>query len=169
MKKWFRSDFQKVHGAVMLFGVVNVLMGISLKFGLLPYASAVEVHEFAGFSLVPLLLLLPLLFRKRRLIYRAIVSRLFISKRDLKPSHALTVISKVLTMLMALGFLTQIGSALVQKSGLWTGTQFAMNAYLVHNSMVYVLVPLVVLHTVAMLLAKRSKPAPKQPAEAAAA
>lgn len=148
----------------MFAAVVNVLLGITLKFGLLPYASAVEFHEFFGFSLVPLLLLLPLLFRKRRLIYRALAARLFISQRDLKPGHAVTVVSKVLTMLMALGFLLQISSALVQKSGLWTGTPFAMNAYVLHNSMVYVLVPLIVLHTVAMWLAQRRKPTPKQPA-----
>ena len=169
MKKWFRSDFDKVHAAVMLFGSVNVLLGITLKFGLLPYSSVIVPHMVAGFSLVPLLLLTPLIFRKRRLLYRALAARLFPSKRDLQPGRAMTVVAKVLTLLMALGFLLQIGSALVLRTGLWNGTQFAVGAYLLHSSMIYALLPLVVLHPIAMKLAQRRPPKAKTPAGTAEA
>ena len=156
--KCLKTDFAKVHLVLLVFGLINVGLGFAMKFGLVPYAAAIEIHEFTGFALVPIILLVPLLFRRRTQIYKAFKAKFLISKRDLAQKKPLMLTAKVVTNLMALGFLSQLTTALLMKTGLGYRWFPGANIYGFHTTFVYILPALVVLHAVLMWLAHRSKP-----------
>lgn len=155
--KLLRSDFSKVHFVGMLFGLVNVGMAIVLRLGLLPYAVAIMVHQVSGFLLIPLLLLVPALFRKRRQLYTAFRARLFPSRRDFAQKNTPLILAKTVTLLMLLGFLSQVTTAALLRTGLGNRWFPGFDFYTLHTSFLYVLPALVVLHTILMIWATRRK------------
>ena len=162
--KLFKSDFAKVHAVVMLFALVNVLLALALKLRLISgglYATAVTVHVISGFSILPSLLLVPLLFSNRKLIYRAIRARLLPSWRDFTQKKPLAAAAKFVTLLMALGFVSQTVTALLMRTGLAYRWFPSFDIYTFHTTFVFVLPVLVLLHPILTKLGQRRK-APKQ-------
>ena len=155
--KFLKTDFGKVHAVVMTFALVNVLLALALKLGLIGgegYLTAVTVHVVCGFLILPSLLLLPLLFSTRTKIYRALRAKLFLSKRDLAQKNPALVAAKIVTMLMALGFVSQtVTGALYRLFQVY-------EVYPFHTAFIFVLPVLVVLHLVLMKLAYRRRPQP---------
>ena len=157
--KFLKTDFGKVHLFVMLFGLTNVLMALLLKLGLIPYAVGITIHQWSGFLLFPLLLLLPTLFAKRKQIYAAFRARLFITRRDIAQRNAKVILAKTVTMLMLLSFLLQVISAILMKTGVAAALYPAVNVYNIHTSFVFILPVLIVLHPILMKLSVRKKAA----------
>ena len=145
----------------MLFALINVVLGILLALAVIPYGSFAEIHSFTGAVLFPLLLLAPMLFRKRKQVYAALKARLFITKRDLRAGQPLLFIAKVITLLMALGFIVQLITAGLLETGLaysWFSGGAVMRF---HTSLVIIIPALLVLHFLFMWLAYRRKPQAK--------
>lgn len=163
--KLLRSDFSRVHLAVMLFALANVVLGILLALAVIPYGSFAEIHSFTGAVLLPLILLAPMLFRKRKQVYAALKARFFITKRDLHAGKPLLLIAKAITLLLALGFIVQLITAGLLETGLAYSWFPGGTVMRFHMSLVYVIPALLVLHFTFMWLAYRRKP---QPAHAAA-
>lgn len=160
--RFLRTDFGKVHAATAAFALVNVLLALALKAGLMRgglYPIAVTVHVVAGFLILPTLLLLPLAFPTHTKIYRAMRAKLLLNRRDLAQKNAPVIAAKTVTMLMALGFVSQTVTALLLRTGLayrWFPT---LDVYAFHTAFVFVLPVLVLLHPILMLLAHRRKAA----------
>lgn len=160
--KLLKTDFGKVHLVVMLFALVNVTMALAMKLKLLPYEVAIEAHELSGFLLLPLLALLPALFKKRKNVYAALKARLFISKRDLAHRNVALLLAKGVTMLMLLGYVLQLLTAGLMKTGLGYQWFPTLDLYTFHTNFIFVLPVLMALHVVFMLLSqRRPKPAAK--------
>lgn len=152
--KFLKTDFSRVHFVVMLFGLINVLMGIALTTALIPYQTAALLHWISGLLLLPLLLLLPGFFKNRKMLYQAFKSRLTITKRDIARKKTLLILAKIDTVLMLLGFVILLISALLLKTGLAYQMFPNFNLFMFHVRFVYVMPVLVALHPILMLSAK---------------
>ena len=160
--KFLKTDFSRVHFVVMLFGLVNVLMGIALTTSFIPYQTAAMLHWISGLLLLPLLMLLPGCFKNRKMLYKAFKARLLITKRDFAQKKTLLIIAKAVTLLMLIGFLILLVSAVLLKTGLANQLFPSFNLFMLHVRFVYVMPVLVVLHPILMLLATRRPPQKKQ-------
>ncbi len=155
--KFLKTDFGKVHLFVMLFGLTNVLMALLVRLKLIPYAIGITIHQWSGFLLLPLLLLLPMLFSKRKQIYAAIRARLIINKRDIAQKNVKVILAKIVTSLMLLSFLLQLISAVLLRTGIAAQLYPAINVYAIHTSFVYIMPVLIALHPILMKLSTRKK------------
>ncbi|NLI21931.1 MAG: hypothetical protein GX418_10335 [Clostridiales bacterium] len=160
--KFLKTDFGKVHLAVMLLGVINVGLAIALKLQLVPYAVALPLHQWSGMLLLPTLLVLPALFKRRRNLYAALKTRVLIQRRDVKAGKTAMILAKAVILLMLLGFLMQTVSAILMKTGLSGRMYPAVDVYSLHTGMIYVMPALVVLHAIFILLATRRSAAAKR-------
>ncbi len=155
--KFLKTDFGKVHAVTMTFALVNVLLALALKLGWIGgdlYFTAITAHVVCGFLILPSLLLLPLLFPTRTKIYRALRAKLFLSKRDLAQKNPALVAAKIVTMLMAMGFLSQTVTGMLYRF-------FQVyEVYPIHTAFIFVLPVLVLLHLAFMKLAYRRRTQP---------
>jgi hypothetical protein len=156
--KLLKTDFGKVHAVVATVALINVVVAMLLKLGLIRgslYSVAVTTHVVCGFLILPALLLLPLAFSTRAKLYRAIRVRLLPGRRDFTGKHKMMLAAKIVTMLVAVGFLCQTVTALLMRTGL-AGRWFpAFDTYGFHTAFIFVLPVLVVLHLILMKLAHR--------------
>ena len=156
--KFLKSDFSKVHAAVMLAALINILMGVLIALRWLPYGAAAEVHEFFGIALFPLALLLPALFPSRKQLYTAIRARFWITRRDLAHGKPVVLLAKAATMLMALGFVVLLITVFLLKTGLAYTWFPNADLFSFHLGFVYFMPVLMVLHGLLMWLSTRAKP-----------
>ena len=159
--KLFSNDFSRIHAVVALAALINLVLGVGMALGFIPYVPFGEVHGFAGASILPLLFLLPLLSSKRKNLYAAIKARLILSKRDIAQKNVFRVLAKIVTLLMAFAFLVQLATGALMETGLayqWF-PNFGMLGF--HMTFIYVLPTLILLHIIFMLLSKRKKPMTK--------
>lgn len=153
--KQFKSDFSKVHAIIMVFALINVVMGISLVWPFLPYQAASFLHLMSGLLLIPLVFLLPAFFRNRSRVYAALKARFLISKRDIAQKNGLLIAAKTVTMLMGIGFVLLFLSAIVIKTGLGYQLWPTVNLLQIHVTFVYIIPVLMVFHLVLMGLAQQ--------------
>lgn len=153
--RFFRSSFLRVHAVVVLLVLTTILLGGGMALGLIPFVPFGEVHGFLGMAIFPTLLLLPLLSSKRKNIYKAMQSKLFISKRDIAAKKPVAIVAKVVTLMMILAFLMQLITGLLVETGLayQLFPSFGMLSF--HMSFLYVLPVLIVLHLTLKLLSNR--------------
>ncbi|HNW86945.1 MAG TPA: hypothetical protein PLP25_05375 [Candidatus Limiplasma sp.] len=153
--KPFSNDFSRMHAVVALAALVNIVLGVSMALGAIPYVPFGEVHGFAGAIILPLFFLLPLLSKKRKNLYSAIRSKLLITKRDKAQKNLFLLSAKGVTLLMAVLFLMQLVTGALMETGLayklFPG--FGMLGF--HTAFLYVLPTLIVLHFAFMLLSRR--------------
>jgi hypothetical protein len=156
--KLLKTDFSKYHAIVAIAALVTVCLGAGMAFGWIPYVPFGELHGIAAASIFPLLLLLPLLFKRRISLYKALKVRLLPTARDSWKKNKFALLAKIATLLLALTFLLQLVTGALMATGL--GYQvfpsFAMMSF--HTSFLYVLGSLIILHTVFQYLATHRKP-----------
>ena len=58
--KLFSNDFSRMHAIVALAALINLVLGVGMALGFIPYVPFGEVHGFAGAIILPLFFLLPL-------------------------------------------------------------------------------------------------------------
>lgn len=149
--KLFKSAFSRLHFVIMVFALATILLGIVLALPSVPnglWNAADIVHLIVGITLVAAAVLVPLTMKNRGMVFRALWSRLVISKKDLKQRKPLVLISKAAAMLMALGFLILFLDAVIYK--LFGGG--LLLAF--HLKFIYVMPALAVLHVITMKLAE---------------
>ena len=158
--KLLKTDYGKVHAVVATVALINVVVAMLLKLGLIRgglYPVAVTAHVVCGFLILPTLLLLPLVFPTRAKLYRAIRARLLPGKRDFHAKNKTLLAAKLVTALMAVGFLSQTVTALLIRTGLAVRWFPALDLYGFHMAFIFVLPALVALHLILMMLAQRRK------------
>ena len=152
---FLKTSFSRVHAVVMLLALLTVLLGVGMALGIVPFVPFGELHGEFGVAIFPTLLLLPLLFKKRRNLYSAIKAKLLITKRDIAHKNPFNLAAKVVTLVMALAFLMQLATGALVETGL--GYQlfpsFSMLSF--HMSFLYVLPVLILLHLILTLLGQR--------------
>ena len=133
-----------------------------MALGLLPYFPFGSIHGFFAGALFPLILLLPLLSKKRTQLYKALLAKLSLPSRTAAKKNPFSVIAKVITLLMILTFLMQLTTGLLVDSGL--GYQlfpgFAVLSF--HMSFLYLLGGLILLHATFQYLSIHHKTAAKR-------
>ena len=153
--KLFSNDFSRMHAIVALAALINLVLGVGMALGLIPYVPFGEVHGFAGAIILPLFFLLPLLSSKRKNLYAALKAKLLLNKRDIAQKNPFRILAKIVTLLMAFAFLVQLATGALMETGLayqWF-PNFGMLGF--HMTFIYVLPTLILLHLVFMLLGKR--------------
>ena len=160
--KLLKTGFSRIHAVVMLAALVNITLGAGMALGIVPYVPFGEIHGFAGVSVLPLLLLLPLLSPKRKNLYAALKAKLLITKRDLAQHRPFAIAAKVVTQLLALAFLLQLITGGLIETGLayQLFPDFGMLSF--HMTFLYVLPTLLLLHVIFMLLAGRKPSAARR-------
>jgi hypothetical protein len=156
--KLLKTDFSKYHAIVATAALITVCIGAGMSFGWIPYTPFGEVHGVAAASIFPLLLLLPLLFKRRASLYKALKARFLLTAHDSWKKNKYVLLAKISTWLLALTFLLQLITGALVGTGL--GYQlfpgFAILSF--HMSFLYVLGCLIVLHTAFQYLAAHRKP-----------
>lgn len=154
---FLKTDLSRIHAVFALDALFTVLLGAGMALGLLPYSPYGGIHGIAGIMIFPLLLLLPLLSRQRKSVYRALRARVILSQRNFAGKRFLTAATKIVTSLMVLTMLMQLVTGLLLKTGLtyklFPG--FAMLSF--HKSFLYWLGALVLLHLTLMLTSKHTR------------
>lgn len=153
---FLKTSFSRVHAVVMLLALATVLLGAGMALGFIPFVPFGEFHGALGVAIFPTLLLLPLLFKKRKNLYAALKAKLLITKRDIAHKNPFAIAAKVVTLVMALAFLLQLCTGALVETGL--GYQlfptFSMLSF--HMSFLYILPALILLHLILTLLGQRS-------------
>ncbi len=151
--KWLKTDFSRIHAAAAAAAVVTLALGAGLRYGGLAYEPFGDLHGIAGASIFGLFLLLPLLFKKRASLYRALKAKLFISRRD--RGNVPAIAAKVVAQLLALVFLFQLLTGALIATGLayLLFPTFAIISF--HASFLWALLALAILHPTLMLLTRR--------------
>jgi hypothetical protein len=153
-----KTDFSKYHAVVAAAALITVCVGAGMAFGWIPYIPFGEFHGVAAASIFPLLFLLPLLFKRRVSMYKALRARFLITARDSWKKNKFALLAKITTWLLALTFLMQLITGALVGTGL--GYQlfpsFAILSF--HMSFLYTLGSLIVLHTAFQYLAAHRKP-----------
>jgi len=155
--KILRTGFARVHAAVALAALVTLTLGALLKFSVLPYVPFGIIHGIAGASIFPLLLLLPLLSRKRASLYRALKAKLLVSKRDVAQRKVLVIAGKIVAQLMALMFLFQLVTGALIGTGLAYRLFPTFGMISFHTGFLYALLALAAFHPVLVLLSRRAR------------
>ena len=153
--KLLKSEFSRIHALAALAAAVNLVLGVGMALYLIPYVPFGEVHGFAGAVTLPLLLLLPLLSPKRKSLYTALRNKFLIRPRDLAQKNWVLISAKIVTWLIGLAFLCQLATGALMETGLAYQLFPTFSILSFHTTFLYILPPLVVLHVVLMLLAKR--------------
>jgi len=160
--KFLKTELSKIHAVVALMALITISVGSGMALGLIPYKPYGELHGLAGASIIPLLLLLPMLSKNRKNLYKALQSRIILNKRDLVQRKPLQIAAKVVTFLMALAFLFQLLTGALIEEGLAYQLFPGFGMISFHIGFLYVLGTLVLTHLILMLFVKHWKPRAKK-------
>lgn len=151
----FRSEFSRMHALIMLSALINLLLGAGMALLGWPREPFGFFHGLTGALILPLWVVLPLFSPKRKNLYAAIRNRMFLQRRDWKRGNAATVLAKLITLLTALAYLTQLATGALIGTGLTYQLfpTFGMRAF--HSRFVVILPVLLLLHAVLMAWAHR--------------
>ena len=157
MMKFLKTELSKIHAVVAFMALITLTIGSGMALGLIPFIPYGELHGLAGASIIPLLLLLPLLSKNRKNLYKALQSRILITKRDLVQKKPLLIAAKIVTFLMAIAFLFQLLTGFLMESGLTYQLfpNFGMLSF--HIGFLYVLGTLILAHLTLMWLVTHPK------------
>ncbi len=152
---WFKSAFSKVHLALAAALGLTMLLGILLALVVQPYSTVAAVHFFAGVSIVVLPGTLLLTMKNRRMVLRAFVNRLRLTRADFAARKPLALVAKLAVNLLALSVAVQLLTGIGMKTGVLMRLLPGVDWYAFHHAFVYIIPSLAMLHPVTMLLNKR--------------
>ncbi len=153
-----KPDLFRIHAVFASDALLTILLGFGMATRTIPYVPYGSIHGILAVLLFPLLLLLPLLMSKKpRNVYRALRSRVVLSKKDFAGKRYLAIATKIVTSFMVLTFLLQLvtGSLIATGLGIRLFPGFAMLSF--HISFRYGLAALVVCHLSLMLLSNHTR------------
>ncbi len=150
---FFKSKFSKFHLGIALFAAANILLGFGLAANIGYYKPAATLHYISGILIFAAPVLLLIMFKERKMIWKALIFRLAIQDKDLgdwKVASAKIVAWLFLISLVYSGIL-----AILVKTGIGILLFPETNLFLLHTKAIYPVIPILMLHIITMMITNR--------------
>lgn len=151
--KFLKSGFSKLHAVLALFAGVNIVLGLALTFGIPFFGTAALLHFFAGLLLFIVPLLLSVFMKDFKTGITGFKGRFFIKRKDL--SRKILFAAKLIGWIFLIGLILYALSGIIIKSGLGRLMLPDTNLLMIHAKGIFIIPPLLILHTASMLAAYR--------------
>lgn len=159
--KFFKSLFSRFHASIVVFTLVNILMGIALSLSAPFYSKAALIHLIAGILIIPVPILILLVIKKRKLAWQAFSARFFISRKD--TGKVLLLIAKITAWMFLISLIISAFSGISIKTGLAAKILPDTNLMLLHSKAIFMVPALLVVHIITMVVAYPKKTSAEHP------
>lgn len=150
---FFKSKFSKFHLGIALFAALNILLGLGLATNVNFYKTAAILHYTSGILIFVVPVLLLMVFKERKMIWKAFVFRLAIQEKDLGDWKSFS--AKIFAWLFLISLFYAGMLAILVKTGIGTLLFPETNLFLLHIKVIYLVIPILVLHVITMMVTNR--------------